>query len=70
MGDGYAECNRIIPRNLYNTIRQDWKCRYTFTFLKSKAEEEASMITDSVILYLLEVYGDKVLQFLNPEIVA
>ena len=60
--------NKLTAGNLFHAIGQDWKGRYTFNFLKSK-ETEASMIADGIIPYLVECYGDKVLQFFDPEAV-
>ena len=60
--------NKMTAGNLFHAIGQDWKGRYTFNFLKSK-ETEASMIADGIIPYLVECYGDKVLQFFDPEAV-
>ena len=56
--------NVQTPGNLFHAIGQDWKGRYTFNFLKSKATE-ASMITDGINPYLVEAHGDQVLQLLT-----
>ena len=60
--------NDLTPGNLFHAIGQDWKGRYTFNFLKSK-ETEASMIADGIIPYLVEIHGDQVLQFFDPDAV-
>ena len=54
--------NEATSGNLFHAIGQDWKGRFTFNFLKSK-ETEASMIADGIIPYLVDCYGDQVLQF-------
>lgn len=60
--------NKSTSGNLFHAIGQDWKGRFTFNFLKSK-EVEASMIADGIIPYLVDCYGDQVLQFFDPEAV-
>ena len=60
--------NSKTSENLFDTIGQDWKGRYTFNLLKHK-EEEATIIADTITPFLVDGYGDLVLQFFDQEAV-
>ena len=60
--------DKKTPGNLFHAIGMDWKGRYTFNFLKNK-KEEATMIADGIIPFLVHLHGNTVLQFFDPEAV-
>ena len=60
--------NSKTPGKLFHVIGQDWKGRYAINFLKYK-EEEATMIADGIITFLVDGYGDLALQFFDLEAV-
>jgi len=56
------------PGKLFHAVGQDWKGRFTFVFLKNKGDE-ARMVADGIIPYLLHYYPPEILQFFDPEAV-
>ena len=66
---GIQSENKKRLGNIYHTIGQNSKGRYTFKFIQSKATE-ASMIADDIILYILKEYDDKVIQLFDPEVLV
>ena len=56
------------PGKLFHAVGQDWKGRFTFVFLKNKGDE-ARMVADRIIPYLLHHYHPEILQFFDPEAV-
>ena len=60
--------NTTTPENLFHAVGQDWKGRFTFVFLHNKADE-ARMVADGIIPYLLYYYPIDVLKFFDPEAV-
>lgn len=61
--------NKATPGYLFHSVGQNWKGRYIFNFLQSKAEE-AAMIVDGIIPYLVHCYGKDVYQFFDPGAIA
>ena len=57
--------NPDTPGTLFHSVGQNWKGRYIFNFLQSKASE-AAMIVDGIIPYLFHYYGRNVHQFFDP----
>ena len=58
--------NPNTPGSLYHSVGLDWKGRYIFSFLAHK-EEEAIMVADGIIPYILHHYGDEATSFFDPD---
>jgi len=60
--------NTTTPGKLFHAVGQDWKGRFTFVFLRNKGDE-ARMVADGIIPYLLHYYPPDIIPFFDPEAV-
>ena len=58
--------NKATPGPLYHSVGLDWKGRFMMTFLANK-EEEAVMIADGIIPYIIHHHGIEASSFFDPD---
>lgn len=58
--------NPTTPGPLYHSVGLDWKGRFMLTFLAHK-EDEAIMIADGIIPYIIHHHGNKASSFFDPD---
>ena len=58
--------NPSTPGSLYHAVGLDWKGRFIFLYLANK-EEEATMIADGIIPFIIHHHGAEASSFFDPD---
>lgn len=60
--------NKQSPGKLFHAVGQDWKGRFTLILLRNKVDE-ARMVVDRIIPYMLHYNLVEALTLFDPEVV-